>query len=48
MMATSYFRGYPTVVIDNKWCYEDTKETIEDHLRPCKKCGQEYEFNAPV
>ena len=46
-MARSFFRGYPTIVIDGKWCYEDTKETIKDHLRPCKKCGKEYEFNAP-
>jgi len=45
-MAKSYFRGHPTVVIDGKWCYADTKEVIADsedakthNIRPCKKCG---------
>lgn len=44
-MTRSYFRGHPIIWIDDKWLYEDTRESsgFDGIVRPCKKCGITFE-----
>ena len=44
-MIKSYFRGHPTVWVNNQWLYEDTKTRagFGYEVRPCKKCGKSFE-----
>ena len=41
MTAKSFCRGHPTIWLNEiqKWVYEDTKESINDVIRPCVQCG---------
>ena len=45
MVARCHFRGHPTVCVDGRWVYEDTKEDagFNGEVRPCKKCGKLFE-----
>ncbi len=45
MATRSYFRGHPTVWLDNKWVYEDTgnQAGFGFEVRPCKKCGKIFD-----
>lgn len=48
-MQHSSFRGHPTVYINGKWVYEDTREPLPGYggdpkPRPCKKCGSNHKM----
>ena len=45
MSIKSHFRGHPTIHVDGKWIYEDTRSRsgFDFEIRPCKKCGKIFE-----
>ncbi len=38
-MISGQIRGHKILFINNEWIFADTKESIENENRPCKKCG---------
>ncbi|HHX69726.1 MAG TPA: hypothetical protein GX708_16980 [Gallicola sp.] len=42
MTITSHARGHKIEfnIAINKWVYSDTKESVENNERTCKKCGK--------
>jgi len=40
MVVKTYSRGWPIILLDGEWVWEDSLIRIDEKEKPCKRCGK--------